>query len=285
ITFSAVVILIVHVLFVSDTFESGWPRLIVFLSGGVYALIFGWVKIKPALLKMNPFEVTNITKAGKDTYSVEVSPQRGSIPKYIPGQFAFITFRSENLSAEEHPFTIASTPTRPDSLNFSIRCSGDWTSDIGRIKRGDTAFIDGPYGQFSFFFCKDHQELIMIAGGIGITPMLSMLRYMADTGDTRRITLIWSNRTEEDIVFADEFIQLEHRLKGLRIIHLLTRQSHSPDVSGRLSRDTLEKFLSHCNRSSPAFVCGPPSMMKDVRRILMEIGFSGGRIYMEKFSL
>jgi predicted ferric reductase len=284
-TFSAFVIVILHILFVSDTFESGWPRFIVFLSGGIYALIFGWVKIKPTLCKMKPYEVTNITKAGKDTYSVEVSPQKGSIFKYIPGQFAFISFRSENLSAEEHPFTISSTPTRPESFNFSIRCSGDWSSGIGRIKRGDTTFIDGPYGHFSYFFCKGHRERIMIAGGIGITPMLSMLRYMADTGDTHRITLIWSNRTEEDIVFADEFMELGHRLKGLRIIHVLTRQPHDSGISGRLNRDKLGDMLSDCSRDAPVFVCGPLLMMKEVRRSLKKIGFSPGRIYTEEFSL
>jgi predicted ferric reductase len=285
VTFSAVVILIFHILFVSDTFESGWPRFIVFLSCGVYALIFGWVKIKPTLRKMNPYEVTNITKAGKDAYSVEVSPQKGSILNYLPGQFAFISFRSKVLSAEEHPFTISSTPTQPQSCNFSIRCSGDWTSEISRIKCGDTAFIDGPYGHFSYFFCKDHRELIMIAGGIGITPMLSMLRYMVDTGDTRQITLIWSNRTEEDIIFADEFMELERRLKGLRIIHVLTRQSHDSVISGRLNPDKMGKMLSDCNRNAPVFVCGPLLMMNEVRRNLMKIGFSPGRIYMEKFSL
>jgi ring-1,2-phenylacetyl-CoA epoxidase subunit PaaE len=108
---------------------------------------------------------------------------------------------------------------------------------------------------------------------------------MADTGDTHRITLIWSNRTEEDIVFADEFMELGHRLKGLRIIHVLTRQPHDSGISGRLNRDKLGDMLSDCSRDAPVFVCGPLLMMKEVRRSLKKIGFSPGRIYTEEFSL
>jgi predicted ferric reductase len=283
--FTAVVMLFIHVLYVSETFESGWPRYLVFLAGGIYAIVFGWVKIKPALLRRKPYEVTNIIKAGKDTYSVEVVPRKGSIFKYIPGQFAFVSFDSENLPAEEHPFTLSSTPSRPEHVNFSIRCSGDWTSLIGRISRGDRAFIDGAYGQFSYLFSNEMTDLIMIAGGIGITPMLSMLRYLADRDDARRVTLIWSNRTREDIVFADEFVELERRLKGLRIIHVFTRKPDGSSSGVRLNRNKLDELLSECNRKAPVFLCGPPSMMKEVRAGLTKNGFSRRRIYTEEFRL
>jgi predicted ferric reductase len=283
--FAVVVMLVFHLLYVSETFESGLPRFIVVLAGGVSALLFGWVKVKPALLKKKPYSVVNVTKTGQDTYAVEVTPRTGKVFQYIPGQFAFVSFRSENISSEEHPFTISSTPSRSGSLQFLIRCSGDWTARAGLLAPGDTAYIDGAYGHFSHLFRNNFEEYIMIAGGIGITPMLSMLRYMADNDETRRVTLIWSNRTNKDLVFADEFVELERRLHGLKIIYVFTRQSDSTETGGRLNQDSLDGLLIGCRRDVPVFVCGPLKMMDDVQRWIVNIGFSQGLILTEDFSL
>ena len=117
--------------------------------------------------------------------------------------------------------------------------------------------MDGPFGRFTHLRCNAHPELILIAGGIGITPMLSMLRFMADIGDHRKITLIWSNRTAKHIVFADEFEKLEKQLVGLRIFHIITDEPADTDEDKRLDRFALKKRLSGCSRSSAVFVCGP----------------------------
>lgn len=282
--FTLVVILMFHVLFVSDTFESGVPRFMVFLAGGVYALLLGWIKLKPVLLRRRPYSVARVLKAGQDTYAVDLAARDGNFFQYVPGQFAFITFRSENVSSEEHPFTLSSTPSRPERLQLIIRCSGDWTAEVGLLTPGDTAHIDGPYGQFSYMFRNTHDEFIMIAGGIGITPMLSMLRCMADNDETRRVTLIWSNRTSDDLVFADEFEEMEKRLNNFKIIYVFTRQPGSP-AGGRLNQGSLDAILSGYRRDVPVFLCGPPKMMDDVKRWLTGSGFPRGLIVTEDFSL
>ncbi len=285
VTLSAVVLLVVHVLYGSENYEDGMPRFILILSAGVYGLLLFRVKIKALVLKYKSYVVTRVIKEGEDIYSVELSPRRGAVFNYVPGQFAFLSFKSEGISSEEHPFTISSSPSRPHNLLFSIRCSGDWTGLINRITPGDKAFIDGPYGRFSYLFSNGHSEYIMIAGGIGITPMVSMLRYMADCDQSKRVTLIWSNRTSRDIVFADEFSDLERRIKGLRTIHVLTRQTGVPAGAERLNRDRLAALLTGCNRKVPVFICGPYRMMKEVRSGLVAIGFVPGLIYTEEFRL
>lgn len=281
---SLVVLLTFHVLFVSDTFESGVPRFTVFLAGGGYALLLGWIKLKTVLLRRKPYSVVSVINAGRDTFAVDLAARDENFFQYVPGQFAFITFNSENVSSEEHPFTLSSTPSRPGRLQLIIRCSGDWTAGAGLLAPGDTACIDGPYGQFSYLFRDKYDEFIMIAGGIGITPMLSMLRCMADNDETRRVTLIWSNRTSDDLVFADEFEELEKRLQGFRIVYVFTRPSGSA-ARGRLNRDLLDEILSGCRRDIPVFVCGPPKMMDDVNKWLAGSGFPRGLIVTEDFSL
>jgi predicted ferric reductase len=231
------------------------------------------------------FVVSNVEPAGKDVYSIDVQPCDGQILDHIPGQFAFITPVSVNVPKEEHPFTISSTPSRPDTLQFVIRSLGDWTSKISRLKAGETMFIDGPYGLFSHMISSERDPIIMIAGGIGITPMLSMLRYMADVDDSRRILLIWSNRTKEHIVFPEEFKALEQRLQHFHIIHLITRDSEGKNQIGRLDQNRLERLLKGWRRTSNIFICGPLEMMKEMTRAVQKIGFSSARVYKEDFKL
>jgi predicted ferric reductase len=283
--FTVVVMLTFHVLYGSETFEAGMPRYIVITAVGIYVIILGWVKIKPFLLKQKPWTVTSVSIAGQNTYSVEVAPEVGKIFNYIPGQFAFISFQSESINSEEHPFTISSTPSRTQNLQFTIQCSGDWTRSINSLKPGDTASIDGPYGRFGYAFCNNFREFIMIAGGIGITPMLSMLRNMADRGNSKKVTLIWSNRTRGEIIYADEFINLEQILDELEITYLFTRQKEESGAGERLNRIKLESILSGHKRQAPVFICGPPAMMKAAREDMIQIGFDRSLIFTEEFQL
>lgn len=283
-TFCVVVIMFIHVLYVSDTFEYSPPRLIALAVAAAWALVFVWIKIKPFLHKRKPYVVREVEKTARATYSVKLSPQRGRVFSYFPGQFAFVSFKSENIPAEEHPFTISSSPTRPEDLQFFIHCSGDWTRRIGFLKAGETAVLDGPYGLFSHLIRARHQEIVMIAGGIGITPMLSMLRYLADVSDSRPLTLIWSNRTRADKVYEAELQELDERLPGLRLIDVFTREDREK-ASGRLDRETLERLLADWDRRAAAFICGPPLMMRKMKRIMLSLGFRRRNIHLEEFSL
>jgi ferredoxin-NADP reductase len=205
--------------------------------------------------------------------------------EYLPGQFSFITPLSPGLAREEHPFTIASTPTRPEALEFIIRTASDWTEQVDRLQPGDNVLLDGPFGRFSHLMQPAAGEMIMIAGGIGITPMLSMLRYMADHDDQRKITLIWSNRTEAHMVLKQEFSRLESKLRGLVIHKVFTRESDAGDRGGRLDRAKLKKLLTDCTRISDVFVCGPDRMIKDVVAHVAALGFPKRLIRSERFSL
>jgi predicted ferric reductase len=286
ITVAAIALMTLHILFVSETFTSGLPHTLVFVAAGVNLMLISrlWFRrLFPG--RKRRFVVSNVDPAGKDAYSIDVQPCDGQIFDHIPGQFAFITPVTENVPKEEHPFTISSTPSRPEVLQFVIRSLGDWTSKISRLKVGESIFIDGPYGLFSHIISSERDPIIMIAGGIGITPMLSMLRYMADVDDPRQILLIWSNKTKEHIVFPDEFKALEQRLQNFNIIHLITRENEGANQIGRLDQNRLETLLKGWRRTSNIFICGPLEMMKEMTRAVQKIGFSSARVYKEEFKL
>ncbi len=204
---------------------------------------------------------------------------------YLPGQFAFITPVSPKVPQEEHPFTISSTPSRPGSLQFIIRSRGDWTSTIKELDPGDQVFVDGPYGRFSHLILPENAAIIMIAGGIGITPMLSMLRYMADVKDHRPVLLIWSNRGPETTVFAEEIETLQRNLPQLEMMKIMTRAPQEGRYPGRLTRQRLARLLQGWPRQTDIFLCAPPEMVLELSRALHQLGFSPARVYKEIFKL
>ena len=213
----------IHVWNVARDFLWGWPRDALIVAMALYAALFtAVILIKPWLEKKHTLRVASVSSAGGNAYAIELKPLSGNTFSYAPGQFAFVTFYSSSLPVERHPWTISSTPTRPQSLIFTIKCSGDFTKGIGRLKPGDEAAVDGPYGRFSYpALVRDpNRELIMIAGGVGVTPMLSMLRYMTDRGEKRKVILIWSNRTENDILCREELEGIEGRMENLTVRHV-----------------------------------------------------------------
>ena len=284
---SAVGILTLHMWNVTDDFHRGWPLYGLGAAVLLYAALFAWkIILKPVFLRRRLYTVTKIDRAGKDVHTVELIPGEGKMFPYAPGQFAFVTFFSEGLPVERHHWTLSSSPTRPKSCMFTIKCSGDFTSLIGRLKTGDQAAVDGPYGLFSHLAHRlsADTELVMVAGGIGITPMLSMLRYMADTDDRRKVILIWSNRTEKHILCREELERIKGKHPELAIHHVLTREEGFQGQTGRLTLRTLKELLAGCSRGAAVFVCGPPPMMADVCRNMRRLGFKKSHIYREKFS-
>jgi predicted ferric reductase len=285
---AGVVLLAIHALNVEGDFEAGLPRTALLACLAAYACLFIWIKtVKPWWLQRKPYRVADVSRISHNVHTVELVPVHGQAFRYHPGQFSFVTFQSGGLPPEEHHFTLSSTPTRPGRIIFTIKTSGDFTGRLGRLKPGDMAILDGPYGLFSHCAFTDPpgNEIIMIAGGIGMTPMLSMLRYMADVEYRRTVKLIWSNRTGGDVFCRQEINAMRQKMAGLTVHHVLTGQPGYKGPTGRIDAAMLERLLQGCSRSSRIFLCGPPSMMKSVSKNLKKLGFKAGRISTERFSL
>lgn len=274
-----------HVLSVNDTFKQKLPWMLAIGALVLCGLIFLWIRTRPIRSRRKPLRVSAIEPAGADALRLKMVSDARHIPTYLPGQFGFITLSSTHVSSEEHPFTIASSPRESDGFEIVVRTTGDWTAQLDKLQPQDRILFDGPFGLFSHLRVTEQKELIMIAGGIGITPMLSMLRYMAQQDDRRKMTLIWSNQTPDHIVLPDAFKNLAAQLKGLRIVHVMTRANQYSGEQGRLDRPKLKRLLSDCSRSAAVFICGPDQMMKDIHTELVSLGFKRRMIFMERFSL
>lgn len=268
-----------HASFVGGPFKAA--DLALPLVAAVYLLL----RFAPRPLRCR---VKSVTPLGGEAHELVLAPESGPLFDHAPGQFAFLTLQSPALPREEHPFTIASAPGE-DALRFTIRCSGDFTARLGALSPGDAALVRGPYGRYSHLVrgAAPSEELLFLAGGVGITPMLSMLRHMAASAkdapgaDKRRVTLIWCNRTPEDAVHAEEIEALAATLPGFRLHHVFTR---GPSTA-RLDGPGLSSLITDIPRLTRCFVCGPPPFMAFCREALLRERFSASRIHLEEFAL
>jgi predicted ferric reductase len=278
--------LVVHVLYVSETFEQdGIPRTVLFMAAGCWACLWIWVRVKSYWSKRHPYTVARVAGAGKDAYAIDLSLAGARPFPYAPGQFVFVSFHSMWIPDEVHPFTLSSTPSRSDALQITVRRCGDWTDRICDLREGDKAFILGPFGCFTYLTEPPDREIVMIAGGIGVTPMLSMLRHMRDRGDPRPITLIWSNRSEAYLFGRRELEKIQSQLTQFKWMPVFTRKKGSFGYFGRLDRSLLERLLEDTRRDAAVFICGPPVMMQYVHGILRQLGFPSSCIKQETFGL
>ncbi len=240
----------------------------------------------PWRVRQHPYRVTRVTPEAREVWTLELAPSGRGL-RYLPGQFAFLTlFREPGLPVEEHPFTISSSPTDTGAITFTVKASGDYTATIGRTAVGDRAAVEGPYGRFSYVADRPGQALLFIAAGIGITPLISMLRHMAGAEVEAEVLLLYANRREEDIVFAEELTALAARPRPrLRVVHVLSKPS--PAWSGVQGHIDGPLVAAQCPdlTTRACYVCGPPPMMTAVTQALLARGVPASRIYLERFAL
>jgi 3-phenylpropionate/trans-cinnamate dioxygenase ferredoxin reductase subunit len=131
-------------------------------------------------------------------------------------QFAWLKIGTTPFVFEKHPFAVASTAERPARKQFTIKALGDFSELLIGMRPGRRVYLDGPYGGFTVDGLRS-PGFVFVAGGVGITPMLSMLRTLADRGNRRRHLLVVSARREEDLVLRQELAVLRRRIPAARI--------------------------------------------------------------------
>ncbi|WP_027183731.1 ferredoxin reductase family protein [Desulfovibrio inopinatus] len=254
---------------------------------GLCAFLF-WRFVNPRRLARSAYTVANLVQETPTVRTLNLVPAEGA-PRYdfLPGQFHFLTIHSAGLPLEEHHFTISSSPTTSDGVASTIKACGDFTSALGQVKPGDRVIVDGGYGRFSYVLHPTEHRFLFIAGGIGITPLMSMLRHMRDSRFSGPVNLMYANRTQADIVFADELADMVAAGRPrLRVEHVLSQ----PDTSwsgrtGRIDKDLLADMIPKGHGELGVYVCGPTGMRTAVVAALVELGIPQRRIHSEEFVL
>jgi predicted ferric reductase len=248
--------------------------------------------LRPLTLLRRPWEIVENRDEGADTRTLVLRAIGHDGLRFAAGQFVWIsTPRAHGvrgLIAEEHPITIASSPEHDGgrTLELAIKALGDWSRDVvPELRVGERVRIDGPFGAFSYEDVPA-QRLVLIAGGIGITPMRSMLLAMRDRGDTRKVELFFAAHDRSRAMFAAELERLRGEL-DLRVVFVLESPGpgDGPCERGRVTAELLRRHLPAELHFTHVFVCGPPPMVASVEAVTAELGIPARNVHTERFDL
>jgi predicted ferric reductase len=218
-----------------------------------------------------------------DSVCTLVLEPRGAPLRFAPGQFAWL--RLAKGGGEEHPFTIASSASG-GGCAFTVRSTGDFGTLLRNLPPGTPVWVDGPYGSCSLdLLPQPASGVAMIAAGVGITPMLSMVRTLADRHDPRPLLLVRAAATPQELLFRHELAQLAERL-DLTVVEVVRNPSPGwRGATGDIGTPLLRAVLPHPARRSALdhFICGPPGFVTAVAGGLRELGVPEHRIHIEQF--
>jgi ferredoxin-NADP reductase len=225
---------------------------------------------------------TNVKDVLQRNYNVKSFrfPKPSSL-NYTPGQFMFVSIKTDEGEKRKH-FTISSSPSEKDFIEFTKKLTGHpFSNALDALRVGDWAKIDSPYGDFTF--SGEFQKVGMLTGGIGITPLRSMCKYCTDMKLDCKITLLYSNRTEKDIVFRGELEIMQKQNTNLKVIFIVDEPSGSwSGHTGRINAEIVRKEMpDYLERHF--YTCGPPAMVGAMDDLLTSLRVSEEQIHKENF--
>lgn len=285
---AAIALAMIHIELRGYYLNTLWKQLFWAAYGIFWIGLMAWVRvIKPIILLRKAFVVEDVIAERGNAYSLVLKAPHQSNFCFQPGQFAWLTIWDSPFTDHEHPFSISSSAEKSTQLTFTIKELGDFSSKIKTVSKGQHVYVDGPFGSFSIDRHPHAKEYAFIAGGVGITPVMSMLRTLADRADQRPLTLFYANKTLEAATFYEELEGLKNRL-NLKLVHV-------PEIppekwageSGYINPAMLKKYLPQdlSPNSVEIFVCGPGPMMNAVEKALVQVGVPLGDFHSERFDL
>ena len=261
------------------------------LAGYVYRSLFGNV-----LVRRYDYTVSRVVQLDDYVTEISLTPRRRSL-RFIPGQFLFVTFYSDafnaqfhpfSMSAEDttaiislrpgdirnqfHPFSITSSPEE-EGLRVAVKAVGDYTTAMRNLDEGAAARVEGPYGSFSYLNAAGRKQ-VWLAGGIGITPFLSMARSLGDGG--YEIHLIHGVKTRAQAYFSEELNRIAAAKPGFDVTLV------PEDEQGLITIDLMEEAAGSL-QDRDYLICGPPLMIDAISARLVEKGVPRSRIHFERF--
>lgn len=288
-TFIALLFMQVHVLFTSSARSSVliFNTYMVYFFTAVSFYLYHKI-IKSWFLDGKRYLITQLIYESDDTVTVELAPKFGHILKYHPGQFGFFKVYNDGMPSEEHPFSISSSPTNRSHIAITVKSLGDYTKLFKQLAIGAEVTIDGPFGRFSYLTFKKEQATVFVVGGVGITPVLSMMQYMTAMDENRKVLLIWSVKKQADLIRIGELKSYENLMPHFKCVPIVSSDASWQGESGRLDPIKLKSILTandFITEKTGFFVCGPQNLMDMTLKSLKQFGITKKQIHYEKFTV
>lgn len=265
--------------FMADPFGSTAMLIVALLAFSSLLIVY---LLRPLLAFRPGFSVASARALSPTVSELVLEAKRPELFSFTAGQFAWLTIGRRH-TVTDNPFSIASAPRDLPRLRFLIRNAGDMTAAVPGLAPGTPVGVDGPHGSFTLDEAGPG-PILLVAGGIGIAPILSLLRALAAADDPRPIRLIAGARTPQDHLVRTE-IETLMRGRAFEAIHLVDGGGDGRICeTASFSTDHVRRALGGLEAAeTTAFVCGPPPMMESAVAILLDAGVPLDGIVMERF--
>jgi predicted ferric reductase len=264
----------VHSLPIGQTVRATGLRFIWWgLAGALVILIIYRLAVSLGL-SLRKHRVTEVARVGPQVTRITMQPLVKQVEP-APGQFIFLRW---DLWSGSRPFTVSHYDNRSGALSVTVKALGKMTARLQGIRPGEILAIDGPYGVFTPSILEHDRPVVMIAGGIGITPFIRLMDELAgDPG--RELYLFYGNKYSREIVYKEEI-----EAKPVKVIHVLSDEAGFPGEKGFITSDLLKKYLARNLKEYDYLICGPPIMTTKLKESLAEENVPAGQIHYELFS-
>lgn len=282
--YAAIALVPFHQLTNGDDFLTNPTFVIYWLSLYAFAALnlLAWRVGKPLwLLWRHRFTIEKVVSETPTATSVYITGRNMEKFKAKGGQFALVRFFDKRVAWQEHPFSLSMLPdgTR---IRLTIRQLGDFTNLAPTFKPGTRVWVSGPYGAFTHELASK-PKIAYIAGGIGITPIRSMIEEKAKSHTATDAILLYGNRSEADTALMAELKPLAKELR-MPIFNVLSDQPGYKGETGFVDKAKISRLILDVTERE-IFLCGPPPMMAGVKKALKELGVPDEQVHYERFAL
>jgi NAD(P)H-flavin reductase len=207
--------------------------------------------------------------------------------KFIPGQYCLVSFVDDTkFGGQERPFTFSSTPEGNNRIvEITVKRMGEFTTALHSLSENAQLRLKGPLGETLNFDESVEEDIVFLAGGSGITPFISALRYANMRNLPNRMSLLYGNMTKEDIIYREELRELGSKEK-FTVVNTIAKDVPEDwsEETGFINRDMIERYVTQ-PRYRLWYVCGPPPMMRAMEEILEAMNISKDMWRLEKWEI
>ncbi len=232
--------------------------------------------------KIHPYRVAALRWDIPTVFRLNLVPDDGQVFVFKPGQFVMLRLlNADGTFWKQKAFSITTPPSVQNQIELGIKLAGEFTRRAAQLKSGDRVEVAGPFGRFTM--PDGTQEVVLVSGGIGVAPFLSMIRALADAENPVRIILLNSNRHLHDVPYRRELEKLAATHPNLQVVQFLTGEE--PPAEWKRGRINEAALVELCQPLAEKhfLLCGPPAFMADLRAIRERRDVPKERIRVEHF--
>jgi predicted ferric reductase len=284
---AVVVLALAHIEGVGYYTSGDVKRALFWVFGGVLVAMLAWIRLLQPLIRIrHPWRIAAIEPQRGDATTMLIEPVGHPGFAFHPGQFGWIIVGRSPFARVSHPFSFSSAAEggTDGRVAVTIKAAGDFTSRVASFPTGTRVYVDGPHGVFTMDR-QQAQGYVFLAGGVGITPIYSMVLTMREREDVRPVILLYASRSWDDVIFREELDELAVAMPNLRVIHVLQQPPADwAGESGFIDAAMISRHVPEAQyKRFQFFACGSPAMLDAMEKLLLSIGVPPSQLNTERF--